>query len=128
MNGGRVDGSIPLTPGMDLQIHRRWSVRQAAMAAVPRAAPAVWLCQRLGQSTQALSRTALVLRASGQAGTAVVAALAKDGWQVSAGGRRAREWADGVRGVQVDRDSGTARCITTLVTRALPGRSVRGRG
>jgi nucleoside-diphosphate-sugar epimerase len=51
-----------------------------------------------------MGRSAFVLGASGQVGTAVVAALAEDGWQVSAGGRRAREWADGVRGVQVDRD------------------------
>ncbi|WP_155384633.1 NAD-dependent epimerase/dehydratase family protein [Catellatospora paridis] len=58
----------------------------------------------VGATVPAVTGTALVLGASGQVGTAVVAALANDGWQVSAGARRAAVWPDGVRGVQVDRD------------------------
>jgi nucleoside-diphosphate-sugar epimerase len=52
-----------------------------------------------------MTGTALVLGATGQVGAAAIAALTGDGWQVSAGSRRAAARADGVRTVQVDRDS-----------------------
>ncbi|MFI7072616.1 NAD-dependent epimerase/dehydratase family protein [Micromonospora sediminicola] len=51
-----------------------------------------------------MQKRAFVLGASGQVGAAVVNTLVEYGWQVTAGGRRLREWTDGVRGVQVDRN------------------------
>jgi len=51
-----------------------------------------------------MSRTAFVLGASGQVGTAVIPALLADGWQVRVGSRSPHEWPDGVEGVRVDRN------------------------
>jgi nucleoside-diphosphate-sugar epimerase len=50
-----------------------------------------------------MSKTALVLGASGQVGTAVIPALLRDGWTVRAGARGAHPWPDGVEGIHVDR-------------------------
>ncbi|WP_460807852.1 NAD-dependent epimerase/dehydratase family protein [Micromonospora zhanjiangensis] len=51
-----------------------------------------------------MTGSAFVLGAAGQVGTAVVANLVEHGWRVTAGGRRPRDWPDGVRGAPVDRD------------------------
>ena len=51
-----------------------------------------------------MSKTAFVLGASGQVGTAVIPALLRDGWHVRAGSRTRHEWPADVEGVVVDRE------------------------
>jgi nucleoside-diphosphate-sugar epimerase len=56
-------------------------------------------------------RTAVVIGASGQIGRPAVAALVRDGWEVTAasrGGGRDRTWDDGVRTVRLDRSDDAA--------------------
>ena len=55
-----------------------------------------------------MTRTAFVLGASGQVGTAVIPALLADGWHVKAGSRSPHEWPDDVEAVQVDRNDDAA--------------------
>jgi nucleoside-diphosphate-sugar epimerase len=56
-------------------------------------------------------RRAVVIGATGQIGRPTVAALARDGWEVTAasrGGGRDEAWPDGVRAVSLDREDDTA--------------------